>query len=517
VTVRAGYEDLVTAATVGLDRRPLPVEALAGPAGEHAGVLDTGDPVAAFLDAAALLASARRAGPVPERAEDGPEPLTPAAPDPVPELSPRASAVLGYVLRGGDVDLLADLLTAAAGAGFRAGPPMLAGLLDVAVRHRALRDPVGAVLGTRGRWLAAYHPDWQRVADAARGPEPDLDNESVWETGRPAERRDWLAALRAADPAAARDRLAAGWARETGDDRATLLAVLAGGLSAGDEPFLEAALDDRKQSVRETAARLLARLPGSDFTRRATARGTPTLGLGQPARLIVQLPESSDAAAARDGISAARPSQAVGTRAWLLTQLIAAVPLAEWPDQLGLSPAELVRLPVSGGFRADVHAGWRLAAVAQRDPAWAAALLRARYDAIEDRPPETWPGPAELAAVLPPAARLEHAERYLADHGPDQAAIAVLAAVPGPWTDSLSDAVLGHLADAIRGAGRPRRVTGLVTLAARKLPALQARRDYVAVLRALAHESSPDGELFPRLRRAADTVDRRRLFLQELT
>ena len=86
MTGAAGYEDLVTAATVGLDRRPLPVEALAGPAGAHAGVLDAGDPVAAFLDAAALLFSARRAGPVPAAADDGPAGLTPAAPDAAPEL-----------------------------------------------------------------------------------------------------------------------------------------------------------------------------------------------------------------------------------------------------------------------------------------------------------------------------------------------------------------------------------------------------------------------------------------------
>ena len=167
MTGAAGYEDLVTAATVGLDRRPLPVEALAGPAGAHAGVLDPGDPVAAFLDAAALLFSARRAGPVPATADGGPAGLTPAAPDTLPELNARAAAVLGYVLRGGDPDLLADLLTAAAGAGFRAPAPMLPGLLDAAARHRALREPVTAVLGARGRWLAAFHPDWQRVADTA--------------------------------------------------------------------------------------------------------------------------------------------------------------------------------------------------------------------------------------------------------------------------------------------------------------------------------------------------------------
>ncbi len=320
--------------------------------------------------------------------------------------------MLGYVLPGGDPDLLADLLTAAAAARFRAPAPMLPGLLDAAARHRALREPVAAVLGARGRWLAAFQPDWQRVTDTATPaarPEFDLDDESAWLTGRRAERRDWLAALRATDPAAARERLAASWAGETGDDRAGLLGVLTVGLSAADEPFLEAALDDRKQSVREAAARLLGTLGESDFTRRVTARGTATLALGQqgprPA-LIVSLPESGDAAAARDGISATRPSQAVGTRAWLLTQLIAAVPLAEWTSRLGQGPAELVRLPVSGGFRADVHAGWRLAAVAQHDQAWAAALLLARYDTVEGRPPETWPGPAELASVLPPAGQL---------------------------------------------------------------------------------------------------------------
>lgn len=523
MTGAAGYQDLVTAATVGLDRRPLPVEALAGPAGEHTGVLDTGDPVAAFLDAAALLFSARRAGPVPASAEGGPAWLTPAPPETIPELPPRASAVLGYVLRGGDADLLADLLTAAAGAGFRAAPPMLPGLLDAAIRHKALREPVAAMLGARGRWLAAFHPDWQRVADVAAPTTArtgiDLADESVWETGRRAERRDWLAALRASDPAAARERLAAGWARETGDDRAELLRVLAAGLSDADEPFLESALDDRKQSVRAAAARLLGTLGDSGFTRRAVARGTATLALGQPgtrSALVVSLPESCDAATARDGMSPARPSQAVGTRAWLLTQFIAAVPLTEWTARLGLSPAELVRLPVTGGFRADVHAGWRLAAVARRDAAWAAALLTARYDAVEGRPPETWPGPAELAAVLPPAGQLEHAERFLADHGPGPAAVAVLAAVPGPWTDSLSDVVLEHLARGIRETGRPRRVSGLLTPAARKLP-VAGRRDYAAALRTLAQESSPDSELYPRLRRAADTIDRRRLFLQELT
>ena len=157
----ASYGDLVTAATVGLDRRPLRLDGLAGPAAAHASVLDSEDPAAALLAAAALLSSARRAGVLPGTAT----PPDPAPPDAGPELSGLASAILAGSLRS-DPELAADLLAAAAAAGFRAAPPVLPALLDAAVRHRALRQPACAVLGQRGRWLAAWREDWSRVAAA---------------------------------------------------------------------------------------------------------------------------------------------------------------------------------------------------------------------------------------------------------------------------------------------------------------------------------------------------------------
>ncbi len=101
----------------------------------------------------------------------------------------------------------------------------------------------------------------------------------TWRTGGRAERRAWLTALRQRDPAAARELLAAGWDTETGADRAELLGVLGARLGPGDEPFLETALDDRKQAVRQAAAGLLARLPGSAHTARAIARGTAVLSI----------------------------------------------------------------------------------------------------------------------------------------------------------------------------------------------------------------------------------------------
>ena len=196
--------------TIGLNQRPLPVTALAGPAGAHAAVLGTGDPAGLVLDAAALLTAARRAG-----LHARPTPLPGAAPpDLAPELSPVASSVVASDVCGDNPALLADLLGAAAAAGFRAAAPVLPALLDAAVRNRSLQPAVRAVLGERGRWLAAQRADWQRVAGAAADPAPD--DLMVWQTGRSGERRSWLAALRHADPAAARDLLAALAGRKRG-------------------------------------------------------------------------------------------------------------------------------------------------------------------------------------------------------------------------------------------------------------------------------------------------------------
>jgi hypothetical protein len=562
----ASYADLVTAATVGLDRRPLRLAGLAGPAAAHAGVLDTSDPAAALLEAAALLSSARRAGVLPAAAA----PPDPAPPDAEPELSGLASAILADALRS-DPELAADLLAAAAAAGFRAAPPVLPALLDAAVRHRALRPAASAVLGQRGRWLAAYREDWSRVVAACPAAVPDdsgqpgtggadgradgtaadnsnserdasaTDNSNttdhsnrragarevagageVWLTGGRAERRAWLAALRRRDPVAARDELARTWEQETGDDRADLLTVLAAGLSAADEAFLEAALDDRKQAVRQAAARLLAALPDSAFTARAIARGTAVLSTerrGQRTMLAVILPPDRDAAAARDGVPAAPAGAVARGRAWLVIQFIAAVPLAEWTERLGLSPARLLRLPVPGGFGAEVHAGWRKAAVTQRDPAWAAALLAAAAAEADDAPPAARAAAAsadtELARVLRPAERVAWARGILARAGSGPQAAAALAACPGPWPASLADAVLAELARGLRASRPHRGVLVILPIAARLLPAT-GERDYAAGIRALGLAGPVAGDLLSRLHRAADVIAYRRRFLQEL-
>ncbi len=199
------------------------------------------------------------------------------------------------------------------------------------------------MLGVRGRWLAAYRSDWQRVVDG--GPHEDnchggsrcwrtptgaapqprglanggctagCDRPETWRTGSRAERHAYLAALRERDPEAGRALLAADWARLPADERAALLAVLAGGLSADDEEFLDGVLDDRAAGVRVIAQRLLTRLPGSRFGQRATDRAAAVIRLerhGRRQSLAVTRPANPDAAAVRDGIDGRPPSPSIG-------------------------------------------------------------------------------------------------------------------------------------------------------------------------------------------------------------
>jgi Family of unknown function (DUF5691) len=521
----ASYDDLVAAATVGLARRPLRVTGLAGAADEHAGVLDSGDDAAALLDAVALMVAARRAGARPVTGVTCP---APAAADTAPELPARAADLLGRTL-GGDSRLPASLLAAAAGHGYLAPAPLLPALLDEAVRVAALRPAVAAVLGERGRWLAGHRADWQQVADADARAGAGCDDPAVWETGRPAGRRSYLAALRARDPAAARDLLAAGWSRETGDDRTDLLGVLARGLSAADEEFLETVLDDRKASVRAEARRLLAGLPGSAFTRRAAKRAAPLLRR-EGRRLVATLPGGADAAAIRDGIDPRPPSARIGAGAWLLTQMIAAAPLGGWISRFGLAARQIVSLPVAGDLATEVHAGWRLAAIGQASGPWAEALLATGTPArARNRPDAVWPRDFRLVAVLSPGARAARSVALLAAAAPGSDAIFEVCGCPGPWPDDLADAVIAALRRAIIAAARPGAApagpgpaaghdlspAGLAAAAGHSLP-VAGPADYAADLTRLARIDHCPPAWSAALCRAANVTALRRAFLEEI-
>jgi hypothetical protein len=535
------YDDLVTAVTVGLSRRPLPVTARSGlepasgaagprdPMTAYAGVIAQDDAADTVLDAAALHVAARRAGMVLPRGVAVPAPMPP---DLAPELPPGAARMLRQA--AGDAELLTDLLVAMADAGFRAPAPVLPALLEAAVRTVALRPAVNAALGSRGRWLAAHRADWRRVTDqvdgspAGAGADAVLADPRAWETGGRAERVAYLTALRGHDRAVARELLAAGWSRESAEERAQLLATLSRGLSLADEAFLEAALDDRAAGVRATARDLLARLPESAFRQRAAARATALLQLksaGTRQWLEVSLPDDFPGLElAREGISSGPPGTGIGAAAWLLTQLIAAAPLGEWMRRFGMSAREVVSLEIRPGpdLTVEVHAGWRLAAVRQGDAQWAAALLSGDGPLLAPgRPQAAWAGSHDLAALLDPATRASLAAavfpRLTRVAGRASAtAITELTAWPGPWPDAVADYVLSMVTASLSTQGAVRVLQGLVAATARHIP-VTGPRDYAAELIRLSNAPDCAYPWIAVLRRAADTLALRRAFQASLT
>jgi Family of unknown function (DUF5691) len=488
-----GWTDLVTAALLGTDRRPVP----------------------APLDRAATLTVGRRAGLRPGPAAPLAEPAPADHRQPLPEPARQRLAMLLPARGGGGTgagqlanlnELLPQWLAAAARHGYRCPAALVPPLLDAARARSELRTDAVTLAGPLGRWLADRNPDWRFVLRTpVAGEQPAEPDPRLWQEGLFAERVTHLTRLRRRDPDAARELLRGTWASERAEDRLLFLDALQEGLSAGDEPFLEAALNDRAKNVRATAAELLSALPGSALAGRMARRALACVTLSATrdgARLTVHPPTACDAEMQRDGIPAASPTGRA-ERAFWLGEIVAATPLDTWAEAHG-SPAELLALPVSDAWQQDLRDAWARAAVRQGDARWARALLSLAG-------PEQIPvgSAAKLLTVLPTTERADWTAEFLAGHGLADA-FQPLVACPAPWPEALGRAVLGALEQVAETGGYPWSHSGVIGVAERALPPQAA-----AELSALADHAVPAwAETFARL---GATLRLRAAMLSELT
>ncbi|GGU35547.1 DUF5691 domain-containing protein [Streptomyces lavendofoliae] len=496
------WEDLVTSALLGTDRRAPADDVLARSPGKDAPV--------ALLDAAALHTVRRRAGLLPGPAAGLPEPAPHDGRPPLPDaarrrlahlLADRSGTSSGGGRRGSAPDLtelLPQWLAAANAHDYRAPASVLPALLDAARARTDLRPAALVFAGPLGLWLARLNPEWRFALRGTPGgtalPEP-ADPDAVrrlWEEGLFAERVALLGAVRAHDPDAAAALLASTWPSERAEDRLMFLDSLRTGLSDADEPFLEEALSDRSRNVRSTAAELLSALPRSAFARRMAERASTCVHLDRTvaeATITVEAPHECDAGMQRDGVLPDPPTGR-GERSWWLGQLVEAAPLAVWTARLGARTAtEIVALPVADDWADELHAAWCRAAVRQRDPAWARALL-----GPPTTPPATGPGTSSLAerskllSILPDGERALWVADFIAAHGLSEA-FQLLGVCEVPWAEPLGRAVVDAL-DIARDAGSyPWSFSGVMGLAERCLDPGQA--DRLEVLTAVPDE--PEG------------------------
>lgn len=458
MSAAAVWEDVVRAALLGTERQAAAEVRTGDPALDAALAALADRPAEArLLGSAALLDAWRRAG---QRAlQIAARPAEPAPEDGRP-CSPLAARVLRQLLASGPPAVLAEWMMLARRAEAAIPHELLPEVLDYARRHAEVRDDVVRTLGARGRWLAALNPAWSFAADVAEDPA------AAWDTGTADERVRMLRAVRASDPAAGLALLRTTWDTDAPKDRAAFVEALQAGLGMDDEPFLEAALDDKRKEVRTAAAQLLATLPRSGLVRRMTERLVPLLTLREPEGLVarirnaqprieVQLPEKCDKGMRRDGIEP-KPAYGIGERAWWLRQMLAAVPPAFWTAHWRRSAADLLaaaRASEDGGLL--IHA-WTDAALYSRDAEWGEALLRTLPG---DQGAGAVPG---LAAALPPerveAVALERlAERRLTGNGP---AARLLEAAGHPWSAALTRAVLAAVPNLAALPDRDRSILG---------------------------------------------------------
>lgn len=263
-----------------------------------------------------------------------------------------------------------------AAACHRLPPRLLPAALTLGKRLRGVRADLLPVLGQRGFWLVGANPHWQAVLadDSAT-----TFDETLWHDGTLAQRQSCLRALRASDPAAARQRVQDGLREMSADERLALLDTLTEGLTLADEDFLATLLGDRSREVRQRAAMLLASLAQSRYGERMSARVRACL-LRQRRffrqELRIEAPESFVAEWKNDALEEKCPrAETLGERAWWLFQLVCAVPLAWWPTESGLTPAELVRWANASDWADALLRAWGSRLSWQADSDWAHALL----------------------------------------------------------------------------------------------------------------------------------------------
>ncbi len=453
-----------------------------------------------LLDAAALATPFRRAG----ARQTGPEPPLPAevGAEPGRPVRPTAGAHLTRILDGGKntKELLVEWATAAATGAWLPPADLLPALLDAATRDGELAAAIVPALGARGRWLAAFRPDWAKLL-SARGVE--TDDPDAWEHGDQAARRGYFTRLRRTDPAEARRLLTGTWEQQNGEDREWFAELISTAPAPADEELLETALDDRRRSVRHFAAIALAQLPASAYAGRMATRARAAIRLERRmlrSALQVTPPQDCDEAMARDGISP-KPPNGTGRQAYWLRRILGATPLEVWTAIA--PPAQLLDLRVDGDWRDVLMAGWRDAALRRRDPAWAAAL--AAHGLAADL----------LIPLIRALDRPDRAATVVVALGgreplPASTLTALLGTCPAPWPEPLAAAALARLprpnADPPDWAVRQ-----LLTLLSVRLAPAQA-----PAVAALADRLDPDFPWRTALREALDTLTFRHRMLEEL-
>lgn len=342
---------LIEAAILGLERHPLPSEAAAES-------LPGDDDASALLRA---LAKMHFSGKVARPLQDAP-PLPPSDSGSSRDvISPRSARHLNAILSGLHNPAWDEFFDGIQKAGKTVPPEALPALLQRAAKAPQSAEKILALCGSRGAWLAAQVPQWQKLY-AKPGPD-------AWSHASPEERIPILRYLRASRPGEGLKLLLSTWEEDGQRERQVLLKELQTGLSLADEPFLERCLDDKRQEVRRIAAGLLALLPDSALSGRLFR-----FSAGLWSQKDIRPPDSQPTALLRDGIEPL-PAGKAGAKAELIRRLFSRIAPLKWEDFFSETPVSVIRRLEKSEWAVPLVSGLCEAIVFHQTANWADAML----------------------------------------------------------------------------------------------------------------------------------------------
>ena len=365
------WNDLVKTALLGTNRAELPTIP------NNTALEQLLNQVAQQDAPATLLAIA---GTVALHQQTGWQPKQTSPPNPMPHLpdQPLCPIEIGreleQLLEGSQTALLPEMLNALAQTKHHLPDLLLPNLLAKGVKSAKLRPYFLPLLGSRGRWLASQNPEWRYASLEIESWAGLVDQ---WQTAVSNKRYILLRQLRLTQPARGRQILEHTWKSNNDDSRHQLIKILDINLSLNDEPFLEAALDDRNHLVRRAAADLLAKLTHSRLGQRMCQHVDGILNWTPKKKqaIAVHLPTTITPAMLRDGIPHVKKDEWKKMASRFLTQTISRVPLAHWLHQWQITPQQIVQAALSSTWPRTLISAFSTAAVRQNDEAWAKALI----------------------------------------------------------------------------------------------------------------------------------------------
>lgn len=365
------WHPITKTALLGTRREPLPkIDRITSPLHHLLSHTKAATPELTLLLQAGVLAMHEENGRLPQQ-HHAPHP-TPPQPEERPVAPPRITKYLADVMYGQHIGLLPIYLEAVNEAGYRLPNHYLPNLLDKGVKAVKIRPYLQPILGKQGGWLASQNPIWDFAS-------PDINSwgglTRYWENNEPVKRQQLLNALRQTNPELARQLLHHYWRSVPDLTRSQLIKSLNTNISMADEPFLEAALDDRSYQVRQKAADYLAYLPDSRFALRM-ANHVRFVVQWRQGMIKILFPREISPQMRRDGIPQSDPRKDISRlRTRQLTQMVSSVPLDYWTLEWKASIPEILQaIPHSRWPRTLLNA-FATAARKQRNQAWIEAMV----------------------------------------------------------------------------------------------------------------------------------------------